>query len=151
MHESLLYLAGPITGISYGASTDWRQYVMQNLPSHIIGVSPMRAKHYLSHENKIADHYPDHALSSQEAITSRDRFDVTRSAAILVNLLGAEKVSIGSVMEIAWADLMRHPIILVMEKSGNIHDHAMIRAVVGHRVYSLDEAIIIASAILSPI
>jgi hypothetical protein len=36
---------------------------------------------------------------------TRDRFDATRCDVLLVNLLGAERVSIGTMMEVAWADL----------------------------------------------
>jgi hypothetical protein len=75
--------------------------------------------------------------------------DVMRCDAILVNFLGATKVSIGSVLEIAWADAWRKPIIIVMEKE-NIHSHAMIREMAGFITSSLDEAITIATAILSP-
>lgn len=68
---------------------------------------------------------------------------------ILVNFLGAKKVSIGSVMEITWADAWRKPIIIVMEKD-NVHAHAMIKEVAGFIVSDLDEAIAIAIAVLSP-
>jgi nucleoside 2-deoxyribosyltransferase len=75
--------------------------------------------------------------------------DVMRCDMILVNFLGASKVSIGSVMEIGWADAWRKPIIVVMEKD-NVHSHAMIREVAGYIVSNLDEAIKIVIAVLSP-
>ncbi|HUC94748.1 MAG TPA: hypothetical protein VMR19_01960 [Candidatus Saccharimonadales bacterium] len=149
MKESLLYCAGPITGVSFGESTDWREYVAKKLPGHIQAVSPMRGKKYLEKEKNIRDSYEEIPLSSQKGITCRDRMDVMRCDAILVNFLGATKVSIGSVLEIAWADAWRKPIIIVMEKE-NIHSHAMIREMAGFITSSLDEAITIATAILSP-
>lgn len=149
MKEFLLYCAGIITGVSYGESTDWREYVAIKLPPHIKAVSPMRGKKYLANEKSIRDSYEEHALSCQKGITCRDRMDTMRCDMILVNLLGATKVSIGSVMEIAWADMCRKPIVVVMEKD-NIHQHSMIREVSGFIVSSLDEAIAIATAVLSP-
>lgn len=149
MKEFLLYCAGPITGISYGESTDWREHVARKLPPHIIAVSPMRGKPYLANEKDIKDSYEEHPLSCQKGITCRDRMDVIRCDMILVNLLGANKVSIGSVMEVAWADAWRKPIIIVMEKD-NVHSHAMLREVSGFIVSNLDEAIIIATTVLSP-
>ena len=68
---------------------------------------------------------------------------------ILVNFLGATKVSIGSVMEIAWADYGRKPIILVMEE-GNIHSHSMVNEVSPFVEKDLDKAINCAIAVLSP-
>ena len=149
MREFLLYCAGPITGVSYGESTDWREYVASKLPPHIKAVSPMRGKKYLASEKNIKDSYEEHPLSCQKGITCRDRMDVMRCDMIFVNFLGASKVSIGSVMEVAWADAWRKPIIVVMEKD-NVHSHAMLREVSGFVVSILDEAIAIATAVLSP-
>ena len=149
MKEFLLYCAGPITGVSYGESTDWRSYVAEKLPAHIKAVSPMRGKKYLSNEKSIQDSYEEHPLSCQKGITCRDRMDVMRCDMMIVNFLGATRVSIGSVIEIGWADAFRKPIILVMEKE-NIHSHAIVREVSGYIVSNLDEAIEIAIAVLSP-
>ncbi len=38
----LVYTAGPITGLSVGESTDWRNYVASKLPPNIQAVSPLR-------------------------------------------------------------------------------------------------------------
>lgn len=122
-----VYLAGPITGLPYDGSVNWRDEAQQVLASWgIWGISPMRCKSYLKSEVSIADSYEQHPLSSQKGITSRDRFDVMRASCIFVNLLCSQTVSIGTVMEIAWADMLRKPIILVMEQS-NLHNHPMIR------------------------
>ena len=149
MKNFLLYCAGPITGVSYGESTDWREYIASKLPAHIKAVSPMRGKKYLANEKNIKDSYEEHPLSCQKGITCRDRMDVMRCDMILVNFLGANKVSIGSIMEIAWADAWRKPIVIVIEKD-NIHSHAMIREVSGFIVSNLEDAISIATAVLSP-
>lgn len=66
---------------------------------------------------------------------------------LLVNFLGAKEVSIGSVMEIAWANSFRKPIALVMEKS-NPHNHSMIRRVSDFIASDLNEAIEIVTAAL---
>jgi hypothetical protein len=65
-----------------------------------------------------------------------------------VNFLGSRRVSIGSVMEIAWADAWRKPIVVVMDK-GQLHDHSMIREVAGFVCRDLDEAIGAAVMVLS--
>lgn len=145
----LLYLAGPVLGTSYEESTDWREYVAKKLPRHIIAVSPMRGKKYLSEEKSIRHSYEEHSLSSSKGIVCRDRFDVMRSDAILANFIGAKSVSIGSNWELAWADLLRKPTIIAMEK-GNVHDHAFVRAASEFIVTTLDEAIEIAIAVLLP-
>lgn len=148
----LLYLAGPITGTTYGECTDWRQYVQDNLPEEIIGMSPLRAKQYLKNENDIADQYQDDlsVLSTQRGIFARDTWDATRCDGVFVNLLGTtRRVSIGTVMEIAWAWHARNPIILVME-IGNIHDHSMLREACPFRVDTIEEGINVAKALFLP-
>ncbi len=127
MINKKVYLAGPITGTSYGESTDWRMKAIRDLDNWgLVGFSPMRGKAYLSKEEEIADSYSDHTMSSITGINIRDYNDTRTAAAILVNLLGAKKVSIGTVMEIAWAKAHNVPVVLIMEKTGNVHDHGML-------------------------
>jgi nucleoside 2-deoxyribosyltransferase len=144
-----VYLAGPISGLSFDGCTDWRNYAITKLAlSKIKGVDPMRQKDYLKDEKNISDAYENHVMSCSRGIYTRDRYDCFTCDVLLVNLLGAKKVSIGTVMEIAWADSRQVPIIAVVEKEGNIHDHAMIREAIGFRVETLDEAIVVAQKIL---
>ena len=149
MHTYKVYLAGPITGLTFDGATNWRTQVISALPPHIVGLSPLRGKEYLEKEAAVKDSYDMHALSTKKAIVTRDRFDATRCDVLFVNLLGAEIVSIGTVMEIAWADAHRIPIILVMEE-GNIHTHGMLIEVAGYVVGSLTEGLFILKSILTP-
>lgn len=147
-HTPTVYLAGPITGLSYGGATDWRHDVIAQLAPDIKGLSPMRAKQYLAKEDKIGDSYENTALSSQAGITGRDRFDCRRADLAIFNFLGADKTSIGTCIEVGWTDAYHVPGILVIEASGNVHDHAMIRQICPWRVHSLDAAVTIAKAVL---
>jgi nucleoside 2-deoxyribosyltransferase len=150
---SLIYLAGPITGLSYGGCTDWRAKAKELVGDTPIEVlSPMRGKTYLAGETTVGDSYDQFVLSTEKAITARDRFDCMRSDLVIFNFLGAEKASVGSCIEVGWADAFRKPSILILDKDvvGNPHDHAMVRAICGWRVSSLEEAIAVAKAVLLP-
>ena len=59
-------------------------------------------------------------------------------------------VSIGSVLEFGWGDNGIKPIILVIEKESNPHDHPMLREIAGFIVDDLDKAIELAKKILLP-
>jgi hypothetical protein len=48
-------------------------------------------------------------LLTQKATFHRDLFDVTRASVLFVNLLGAKIVSVGTVMEMAWAHVKGTP------------------------------------------
>lgn len=133
----LVYLAGPISGTSYEISTDWRERFRWLIRPHV-ALSPMRGKSYLSSEAAIKDSY-DTPLSCARGIITRDRWDVQRCEVLVANLLDAQRVSIGTVMEIAWADAYRKPVIVVME-AGSLHDHAFIREVAGFWLLTLEEA-----------
>jgi nucleoside 2-deoxyribosyltransferase len=148
-----VYLAGPISGLDYEGATDWREYAASELrKSNIEALSPMRAKGYLKNVGALTSNGDEYkhlsALSTGRGITTRDRNDATRCDVLLVNMLGAKEKSIGTVMEIAWADLARIPIVLAMEDSGNVHEHSMILESVGFRVPSLAGALHIVRAIL---
>lgn len=151
----LVYLAGPITGLNYTGCTDWRAYAKESLAKDgIHGLSPMRAKEYLASLPVISGTGEEYAhmsvISQPRGVATRDRYDATRCDVLLVNLLGAKQVSIGTVMEIAWADLKRIPIVLAMEKTGNPHEHMMINEVYGYRVESLDDALHCVRCVLEP-
>ncbi|MGX1098896.1 nucleoside 2-deoxyribosyltransferase [Amorphus sp. MBR-141] len=149
----LTYLAGPITGLSYEGATDWRSYASERLHKQskgwIFPLSPLRAKDYLAGERSIADHYEQHVLSSQRGIYHRDLFDCRRSDLVLANLIGAKRVSIGTVMEIAWAAGQGTPVVLAME-DGNPHEHSMLREAAGWRVSTLADAVDVACSVLCP-
>lgn len=148
MNKNRIYLAGPIKGLSYIEATEWRKYVTNNVKENIECLSPLRGKSYLSDEPILKPIYDNFALSNAKAITTRDRFDAQRCDLLFVNLLSAKETSIGTVMEIAWADSKRIPIIMVIENNGNIHDHPMITECVGFRTDNLDDAIFIVNNIL---
>lgn len=144
-----VYLAGPISGLSFDGANDWRLDFINKLASHgIRGLSPLRSKDYLKKEDNLRDEYNEHVLSCSRGIYTRDRYDSLNCDILFVNLLGATKVSIGTMMEIAWADSKKTPIVLAIEKEGNIHDHAMIREATGFRVDSLMSGLNVIRAIL---
>lgn len=151
-----VYLAGPIRGLNYDSATQWREHAQAALEMEgIDAMSPMRAKSYLKGESnaggdKLADSYSQYPLSTMKAIVTRDRKDCMGSDMVIMNLLGATTVSIGSVMEVAWADAARVPVVLVMEKTGNLHEHGMIRETCGFHVETIDEAIRVVCAVLKP-
>ena len=86
-------------------------------------------------------------MTSAKAINRRDYFDCTRSTLVLVNLEGTERVSIGTVMEIAWAYQAKIPTIVVCPK-GNIHHHVMLDECSTYQVETLDEAIALVKVLL---
>jgi nucleoside 2-deoxyribosyltransferase len=148
-----VYLAGPISGLAYNGAVDWRQDVAAVLHDHgVTAWSPMRSKEYLVREESLRVEGYDASvspLSTPSAIVTRDRWDCQRADVVLVNLVGAERVSIGTVLELAWADAARVPLVVAMEE-GNLHEHAMVEALVGFRVPTLDEAVDVVLALTQP-
>lgn len=144
-----VYLAGPISGCTFDECVDWRQQAIKRLADNSIrGLSPMRGKEYLRSEKIIDGSYEDSVMSCARGIYTRDRFDSLRCDVLLVNFLGAKKVSIGTVMEFGWADSRKTPIICAMEPEGNPHDHPMITEAIGFRVKTMQEALNVAISIL---
>ncbi|MHC4188392.1 MAG: hypothetical protein ACYSUB_01730 [Planctomycetota bacterium] len=145
----LIYLTGPIGGCSYGEATTWRGQVTAMLVGYNAKcLSPMRGKDYLAQETSIDDVEYETPLSCPKGVYTRDRWDSLRCDLMIANLLGSKKVSIGTMMEWAWADSQGTPIIMVMEED-NIHNHLLVRGGPGYRVDTLDEAVVLAKAILA--
>ncbi len=143
MMDKIVYLYGPITGKSYVQAEDWRTWMAHELALHgITAVSPLRFKDYLSNLKEISGHGREYAslgvLSTPPAVLARDKFDVHRAAMLAGNFLGADRVSIGSCFEQAWAHRAHIPVATAMEPEGNPHDHMFFTQTVNFRVESLE-------------
>jgi len=149
------YLSGPMKGLSAEEAMQWRTYVKTQLPEHIKAWDPFRGKEALIKKlngsgKKLGDaQYGDTAITKPKGITARDRRDSMTCDCLFVNVLGAKTVSIGTVMEVAWADAARIPIVIVMEE-GNPHWHALFNEVASYIVNDLDEGITLIKALLTP-
>jgi nucleoside 2-deoxyribosyltransferase len=147
-----LFLSGPITGLSYEDVTVWREKIRAALePLGIDCFSPLRGlEGLLRNETTIKESYQESTMGTDSAITDQDLFDILKCDVLLINLLGTSRVSIGTVFEAAWAYLLKKPVILVIERSANIHEHPMMRRSATYRTDSLDEAIFLAKRLLLP-
>lgn len=146
-----VYLAGPITGLAFDDAQDWRADMRQMLePVGIDCYSPLRQKHFLRSAGVLEGAYNHNPMSTDRGIMTRDHFDCQTSDLIFCNLLDAKRVTIGSVMEIAWAYAYRKPLVVAMEAEGNVHEHPMVREAIGYRVPSLEHAAAVIQAILLP-
>lgn len=140
-----VYLAGPITGLSYTSANEWRLDVLDSATKdgRLRGCeffSPLRGKKYLTHETVLSDNYPQHAMSSSKAIMQCGYYDVQTADALIVNFIGASTVSIGTVMEVAWAHQRRIPVIAIME-DGNVHEHSMMNEAIWWKVTTVNQAL----------
>lgn len=80
-------------------------------------------------------------MSKPHGIFKRDKYDVMSCDAMLVNLLGAKRVSIGTMFEMAWAEDHGKPIVLIMEDEGNLHEHCFVTESICYRTNNLDHGI----------
>ena len=144
-----VYLAGPIAGLTYGQAVDWRTLVSSSLNSNKTEcLDPLRGKSYLASMGAISPGEYSQPLSTSKAITRRDMFDTLRATCLFVNLLESKRVSIGTVMEIAWAYQNQIPTVVVMEK-GNLHEHAMIEEASTYVVETLEEGVEVTKFLLN--
>ncbi|MCK5610070.1 nucleoside 2-deoxyribosyltransferase [Candidatus Pacearchaeota archaeon] len=149
-----VYLAGPISGLTYDQCTDWRDSAKNELAKfNIDGFSPMRHKEFVREIGIIDESQGaimDHVMCSDRGIMRRDTFDVRTADALFVNLLDTKKVSIGTIIEIAMAYDRHTPVIVVMEKHGNLHDHAMLREAICFRLPTIDEGLAVLKSLFVP-
>jgi len=150
-----VYLAGPISGLNFEGATDWRQWAKAELGQFgIKALSPLREQEHLKEVGVFTDAAKETArskspMSMPKGLTIRDRWDAMRCDVLLVNLLQAPKVSIGTVMEIAWSDSKGIPIVCAIEEAGNVHEHAMLMHCIGYRVPTLWDAVDVTRQLLA--
>lgn len=151
IHDGAVYLAGPILGATYqDARFGWRQYVADRLAPGIRALSPMRQEGHLSEIKGPLEQgmWPEKIISGDKAVFYKDVLDIERADIVLVNLTGATRVSIGSMVEMGLAFAKGKKIIVVMEE-GNIHTHPFVNEPAMLVLDDLDEAIDIINSLLS--
>lgn len=150
-----VYLAGPIADLTYDTATAWRRAAASAFKENgIEALDPMRAKEYLRKVGRMlpgAQTYPAELgiLSTPCGISARDSFDVKRCDVMLVNFIGADRISIGTVLEIGMAhgyDATK-PIVVAMDPD-NVHNHPMLNTYSQFILPSLEDAIDVVKAIL---
>lgn len=140
--DQTVYLCGPISGLNAVMATHWRKFARLELePAGYRVLDPMRG-----HDSRLAEE----ALRADghnwpygpKAVFKRDKHDVLRSDILLVNLVGAARVSVFSMMEVAWAEDHNKFVLTVMESDGsNVHEHLCVREASSLLVPTMDEAI----------
>lgn len=154
-----IYLSGPITGKTYqDARFGWRSSFakkmlqkMRNAGSyqdHVL-LSPMRHEGHLAEvKGPLDKEYPDNLFSHPKMIVAKDFLDINTSDIVLVYLLDATKVSIGTMVELGYAKARGKTIVTVMQK-GNLHEHPFVTEVSDAVVETLEDAVAICDSLLS--
>jgi hypothetical protein len=158
MRTQLVYLAGPMSGLTMEECSKWRNEVKERLEAIIQKdgtplyqcLSPCRGKEYLRGKGPLAK-VDTEGLGWGETIVQRDRYDVMRSDVVIFNYLDAHKAgksSIGTDYEQAWANIasmsMAKPIfsLVILDTSGdNPCDHEFVRRTASLVVPSVDAAV----------
>lgn len=165
-----VYLAGPITGLTYKGATDWREEFSKELEKQgHIGVSPMRGKDYLSEIfqdgeilqktpatgfetvqmeriHKLQLSYEEFPMSSAQGIYGRDKYDTAHCEVVFANFLNAESISIGTCMEVQRGYDKDKFVLVAIEKQDNLNDHPFIRRAASCIVEDLETAMQVLTA-----
>lgn len=135
-----IYLAGPITGLSYAEAVERRQWVADVLRRAGFTVrSPMRGKEFLRSVQQLGPNGYT-GTNSAQAIFCRDTNDVLNSDVVLVDLTGAKQISLGTVFELGLAWAVRKYIVVVMERGG-VHEHLFAEQAASIRFENLESAV----------
>lgn len=124
---SKIYCCHPISGLSADEVFDYYIDVQKRLSSCYQVMIPMTGKSSLRCEKEFrSEGYKDNPLTTNHAIYERDKWMVTQADILYVNLIGAtERVSVGTMFEMAWGALLGKYVVLVME-SESVHRHAFV-------------------------
>ena len=124
-----IYLAGPLTGLSYDDAQDWRLQAIRLLEDYVDCFNPMRGCDFLRGSKKLQATSEQHKgimMSTNKNVLVRDRTDCITSDALLIYFPPGCAPSIGTSQEAAWAHLLHKPIVAIAEEV-NIHrQHAML-------------------------
>ena len=147
--SNMVYLSGCIAGSTFDEASSWRDRACEMLAMHNIEcLTPMRGKDGVFGDKPITlegyNQYDGIPLASKKGLTRRDRHDTMNCGCLLVYLKrgypGDERVSIGTMIEVGWADACHNiPIVLVVDEDSK-YDHPMLNEIAWYTVNSLEEA-----------
>ena len=153
MSNPKCYLAGGISGLGYEEATNWRDTAHDELKTvGIDAFSPLRDKEFLIGSQDLTwdQAMAENPMATSKGILARDRNDCCTADALLVNLKGLTKVSLGTAFELAWAYHLHIPTVVIAE-SDNIHVvHPMAREMLNFRVDTLAEGLVLIKTLLLP-
>lgn len=150
-----VYLAGPITGLTYSVANSWRQRVVDASPPSIEFLNPLR----FDRDDREDFTHRSAAFDGLKNIVRRNFHDVQRSQVILACFenCAVTNISVGSVYELAWGYALRIPTIAVipnltdertMEEARDMaqrpstnYNHPYLKEAVDYLTDNLDEAI----------
>ncbi len=127
------YLSGAITHLKMGKALTWRAHTAEKLlEAGITVLDPLRGSTFPSRKVvKPEEHdkviYP---MLQDRVLVRRDMSDVVRLAdSMLCNLIDNEKVSIGTMFELAWAMQANIFVAIALGKltKKNVHNHPFVR------------------------
>ena len=137
-----VYLAGPILGCDRGEANDWREYASVMLShSGVVGISPLRCEPLIGERYTIGS--ADPKFGTARAISSKNRFDVRAcdlTLAYMPKALVKKVPSLGTIIEMAWADMAGKPVVLVSDDP-ILLEHPVVNAVAGWIVPTLDDGL----------
>lgn len=146
-----VYLSGPITGLHYGpARYGWRKDFAELLEPGITVLSPMRHEGHLAEMQVPIEEksLPKGLFSHPKMIVEKDFLDIDESTVMVVNLLGAEKISQGTLVEIGYA-AARGKTIVTIREDGNVHNSPFVTECSAVICTTLPEAAAIVNSLLS--
>lgn len=156
-----VYLAGPIAGLTIEEARAWRYHAILKLDEHgIRGIDPLAGAQSLDRNAVQSKQAPElDPFTSAKGIMCQDFYYCTHADMVICNFLGATKVSIGSVMECAWAYQCRTPLVIVgascqassisdTSQLVCVHDHTMLRSAADYWVDDVETALDICVKVL---
>lgn len=156
--SKVVYLSGPITGLTYkDARFGWREKFQNMLEDSIVVLSPMRHEGHLAEMKKVPiepSNLPTHLFSHPKMIVTKDFLDIEQCTIMVVNLLGAKKVSQGTLIEYGYATAKGKTIITIAEgldavSIDKVHNTPFLGVISDVVVPTLKDAAIITNSLLS--
>lgn len=120
-----VYIAGSISGLSADDVFNYFDAMERILRLYGFVVnSPMTSREYLR-EEKVLSPEGYSGASTGHAIYKRDKWMISNSDIVFMNLGNSDTVSIGCMFELAWADMLgKH--IVVIKGNNSAYEHAFI-------------------------
>lgn len=136
-----VYLAGPITGLTFEKASEWRDdpLLVESLAKQgYVTLNPLRGKPHLSESR---DPLPARYTDAQEMMeVTQDLGDIDKASAVLANLRDVTHVSVGTCWELGYAYAKQKPVVTVISHGGP-YDHLFVHRTSYKVVQSMFEAV----------
>lgn len=149
MNKPKIYAAGGMSGLTIEEASAWRKEIIEKVGENIEVLNPLRDQIDSDETTVIKDSSARSIFTNSKSLTRRDLNDIRNSDVVLFNFLNPKSISRGSLIELGFAAGLQKPIVVILDKSEEMYNHAFVKELAWYSISNINTAVKVIKSILN--